>query len=349
MRRLMREIFESGAHLSRETVSALIPLTPAIWPALVERTLELDEQSRDIVYDQAARLLRRRDRLSSRETELLSTVWNCEWAKAHIAVLFGAIHRDIIEVMSTSPDRLAQVSTLKYLFFLTSRFGFQPHVVRGLWFVARFGKYFVRTFKDELALDERDLRVQEAGVPMALAAIGLRRERVRAEISKVLYTSEESSFSAVIRRALVEVLETPTDRRQENERAFREAHAKTIARLSMPPIDWASATPETRDWLRGCSPSLYVDVRVNLWTKTKALAALLQQLSWIVGLEPEHLYLPKGEFAEPWQPRHTLSFLEGLSPELVAVRAPIRAAATPGRNDPCTCGSAKKYKRCCGA
>ncbi|RYF07763.1 MAG: hypothetical protein EOO31_05340, partial [Comamonadaceae bacterium] len=23
--------------------------------------------------------------------------------------------------------------------------------------------------------------------------------------------------------------------------------------------------------------------------------------------------------------------------------------ATPGRNDPCSCGSGKKYKKCCGA
>lgn len=30
-------------------------------------------------------------------------------------------------------------------------------------------------------------------------------------------------------------------------------------------------------------------------------------------------------------------------------RAPLRAAAVPGRNDPCSCGSGKKYKKCCGA
>ena len=28
--------------------------------------------------------------------------------------------------------------------------------------------------------------------------------------------------------------------------------------------------------------------------------------------------------------------------------APIKGDATPGRNDPCPCGSGKKYKRCCG-
>lgn len=28
---------------------------------------------------------------------------------------------------------------------------------------------------------------------------------------------------------------------------------------------------------------------------------------------------------------------------------PIQADKQPGRNDPCPCGSGKKYKKCCGA
>ena len=28
---------------------------------------------------------------------------------------------------------------------------------------------------------------------------------------------------------------------------------------------------------------------------------------------------------------------------------PIEADKEPGRNDPCPCGSGKKYKKCCGA
>ena len=30
------------------------------------------------------------------------------------------------------------------------------------------------------------------------------------------------------------------------------------------------------------------------------------------------------------------------------VDEPVRRAAAPGRNDPCPCGSGKKYKHCCG-
>jgi uncharacterized protein YecA (UPF0149 family) len=30
-------------------------------------------------------------------------------------------------------------------------------------------------------------------------------------------------------------------------------------------------------------------------------------------------------------------------------KAPVLAKAKAGRNDPCPCGSGKKYKKCCGA
>ncbi len=43
-----------------------------------------------------------------------------------------------------------------------------------------------------------------------------------------------------------------------------------------------------------------------------------------------------------WQGRW--KYVDG---EAVAPSA-ARRAATPGRNDPCPCGSGRKYKRCCG-
>jgi preprotein translocase subunit SecA len=34
--------------------------------------------------------------------------------------------------------------------------------------------------------------------------------------------------------------------------------------------------------------------------------------------------------------------------EQPGARRPVKAAVVPGRNDPCPCGSGKKYKKCCG-
>jgi preprotein translocase subunit SecA len=36
------------------------------------------------------------------------------------------------------------------------------------------------------------------------------------------------------------------------------------------------------------------------------------------------------------------------APTSAAAEAPVAAEKKIGRNDPCTCGSGKKYKKCCG-
>jgi SEC-C motif domain protein len=55
----------------------------------------------------------------------------------------------------------------------------------------------------------------------------------------------------------------------------------------------------------------------------------------------ERAYFTRDESA--WAFHSVLSEVD--EPELI----PVQPAATVGRNDPCTCGSGKKYKKCCGA
>ena len=52
--------------------------------------------------------------------------------------------------------------------------------------------------------------------------------------------------------------------------------------------------------------------------------------------------------------------MDGQDPAIIAIRqfwhaqdllpaAPLRTGPKIGRNDPCPCGSGRKYKRCCGS
>ena len=68
--------------------------------------------------------------------------------------------------------------------------------------------------------------------------------------------------------------------------------------------------------------------------------------------EPEaiplaHTPTPQPMFQHKEQPQN-LSY-SGQEPEEAAASEPVRADRKPGRNDPCPCGSGKKYKKCCGA
>jgi hypothetical protein len=51
-----------------------------------------------------------------------------------------------------------------------------------------------------------------------------------------------------------------------------------------------------------------------------------------------------GRFAGALAP----AFLERLNPKGGMRAPPLKPASTIGRNDPCPCGSGRKYKKCCG-
>ena len=42
-------------------------------------------------------------------------------------------------------------------------------------------------------------------------------------------------------------------------------------------------------------------------------------------------------------------YIDGIAAEQPQQQQPVRVAAVPGRNEPCSCGSGKKYKKCHGA
>jgi SWIM/SEC-C metal-binding protein len=73
-------------------------------------------------------------------------------------------------------------------------------------------------------------------------------------------------------------------------------------------------------------------VRVQTRAKAEAVLALCERFGWqvIVGVEPG-------------KPEDVSDVERLLHPE-----QPVQVVSI-GRNDPCTCGSGRKYKKCCGA
>ena len=65
----------------------------------------------------------------------------------------------------------------------------------------------------------------------------------------------------------------------------------------------------------------------------------------IAGLSPEEVASLRLDPSRPGAPSHVAPPCPGAGPAPQAV--PTRSRK-PGRNDPCPCGSGKKYKNCCG-
>ncbi|MBL9008032.1 MAG: SEC-C domain-containing protein [Myxococcales bacterium] len=70
---------------------------------------------------------------------------------------------------------------------------------------------------------------------------------------------------------------------------------------------------------------------------------------YAVKQEGHQLYFPEEtlrQLRRPWVSADTLAILE-TQEAVIGKPQPVRREATPGRNDPCYCGSGQKYKRCC--
>lgn len=63
----------------------------------------------------------------------------------------------------------------------------------------------------------------------------------------------------------------------------------------------------------------------------------------MINAEADHLY-----GLEEWENIYTLDERQAIADTWRRSRTVVKEK-TPGRNDPCPCGSGKKYKKCCGA
>lgn len=81
----------------------------------------------------------------------------------------------------------------------------------------------------------------------------------------------------------------------------------------------------------------------------QALPLLLALTTVISRLDAEALYFPRSflqEFNFPFRPKFVTELLEK-EEALYGPHKPVTAEPRPGRNDPCHCGTGKKYKKCC--
>jgi hypothetical protein len=79
------------------------------------------------------------------------------------------------------------------------------------------------------------------------------------------------------------------------------------------------------------------------------LVHLVLMLPWIARCEAEDFYFPQDFHKHvyvPWRPELAIEMIECEREAWGEVKT-IKVEKTPGRNDPCPCGSKKKYKKCC--
>jgi uncharacterized protein len=140
---------------------------------------------------------------------------------------------------------------------------------------------------------------------------------------------------------------------------LRDRDLPLIALPDQPDVEPDEADDYGAEWATGFVDG--VKLRVDAWGVWCAKDAWIDSL--LVGIETiasgEWMATEVGATAEPLSASDRLELIGGLPYMLhdlhmhriegAVSRTPIRREAAPGRNDPCPCGSGRKFKKCCGA
>jgi hypothetical protein len=352
-RRLLRRLLQRGSGLAREDFTALAALMPLIGKEMVAMALDICEYLKRFHEEYHRHLYRK---ITPEVREELQRHWASEWALGHLAALCG---ERVDDVEALCGERLFQ-SAVNLMLAGNGLSKSTPLVMRAVWGTARAGRALLGDTRDRLQRARTALESLVAG--MALTTMALRHRRTQGEVSKALAryrrglepTAKPDSADELARDLML-LLEQQLADPALQER-YRQMHqedgARALVRYTEPlpegtPLRYTRPEDVPEDLAMPALIHLFCDLPVD--STSMALGTIM--LPWLATATGPALYLP----AQLLDRCKSLFDAEELAQRLArshyarAAAPPARAPARPGRNEPCACGSGKKYKRCCGA
>jgi hypothetical protein len=334
-RALLSRLYECGHALSREefqAIDAWIPLFEAeLWNVLVDVGTRLRDFEGDFRRG-------RYRRLDARMRLGLQTYWNLNWSLGHLAVLLGRRFDWIAERLERAGS--AAVDKLSIFMWPASRSGVTGLVLRGAWAASRAGRRFFDAWiedHDRVISPGRALYLSTGLTTLALRHPE-RRDAVREALLRQLppdmggtATDPPQPWAQSYLRALKTVLDDPEHAREVGARALEQFNRH---------LD-----PESRQ-RAGIATAFTFANGLFAERQPGAICCLLPAVADASAFD---LYLP-ADLLPHWPAKLPDELILDHLAEMqryIGTHAPQRAELKPGRNDPCACGSGKKFKRCC--
>jgi hypothetical protein len=345
--KLVRCFDRAGPTLAREDFEALARWEPLLGDAFLLQTMELDHAVREAFDALALKGKVRR----GRDEGLLEEWWYAFWSWSHWLVL---MHVGDAQARGENLERGAGPEARFHGVIHGAEYGMVSASARTTWAVGRQARALLPALKK---MEHKKLTARIART-LGLAAVAHASKRSRAEARHALThldpasrvdPEEDAGLAKAFERPLLSGIDGAPD--EWTRRLEREMHAIVFEQFLAlgSPIELRSPEDIPRDIVWATVASYDAS-----WFRfTVALGFLAVMAPWLARAAPEDLFLPRA-WAEPR--RFEYSFEDGQLlyedfRRAFGVREveTVRKEAAPGRNDPCTCGSGKKYKRCCGA
>jgi hypothetical protein len=357
MSKLLRRIYDAGDELSREEFIAVSALHPLYTLKLANSLYGAGEHLRE-AREALLPHLRRSDRLKPELHRIARAYWDTFWALGNFSVIMTMSGPDIFERL---PPEVGASMSEGSISWAAVRQGVLSLALKGVWGAARLGKVLLPTYKRLFHESASELTVLDSG--MALVALGTRHARLHAEVRKVLSGGPDidpTQGFGPMAHAIANALTVHYDAAAESPDGMTEIHRHMGANVALRiaqdlPRGAAFRFERAEDVPADLAMTLAVNVAlpfIGHADKTKALFPLFAMLPWVARAAPEDLYLPREYIRathSPWTPENTFRLLRQHRDHYKPAPPPPRSARAPTRNGPCSCGSEKKYKRCCGA
>jgi hypothetical protein len=355
MKKMMQRLYEAGDALSREEIAAMSDVAPLLRRELfgfIADAAKALADARHRIYD----LLGRTDKPKPLWHGMLEAYYKTFWCALHMEVLLSAHGRELFDMVSDGARRELRTGLTGPFFEHDT----DAHVVRAVWSVGKLGRSFLPNYKD--AWGEVHTLSEVVEMALSLAQIGLRHVHARGEVRKVITTlpprfgRAEDAHPGTRRAAqgLASVAEQVFTEPEVVTARLRDAGARYAVWLGQThlPLGHPHRYAQPEEVPADLALPLSVSRDVSFLDDRQTVGVLFYAMPWMARARAEDLYLPRSYvealFAAPWEPEHTLRMFRSAA-KLRRVARADQQAEGPSRSGPCSCGSGKKYKRCCGA
>jgi SEC-C motif len=340
---LLRLVLVKADAVSREEFLAVSAWEPVLAPVFMDLYLSLAGE-----IPLLAPALRRLKGSRGRAGEALHSYWNLVHAASHLALLStmggeSEHYRAITESMPTARAAFA---------FPLTNTGVSRFILVGACAAGRLGKQLLPAYKQALAEDGSLFELIDT--VFALVAIGRRTSRLRAEIAKALDSAPRLARTPAATR-LRELMGTEVAAVCGAAGQLLEGDDQELAtwltELGAGLLDENDRPAPTQlpdDVLRTSALSTYTDGL----TDGRKTALSLSLIAAAARGPAEQFYFERqllDTLRTPWDPSLTELLLAPHRKVERAFNQPARREQRPGPNEPCLCGSGRKYKKCCGA
>ena len=344
VRRLWDEVTTRGPCVSREAMAATVALGRLMEGPFIRLWAKLN-----ITFADALTRMCTRDGFRSFTREGQVEVARVAWTVGHLSVIIGAS-----EVKRQTEGPVADVFRSIDLSALALRFGMVGPYLRALWTMGKLGPLAFplvkNTFRTGTTSDDL------YGSALGLATIGLRFRKYRGEVAKLLAIGprEHEDQALANRRAVGQMALTCLEKVPTREEARATLQvvgaALWVGRCRKLPPDHPLRMTSPDEVPAELAVPLFASMCVDLWTLGFTAAPATALLASAM-LDAEELHFPRAvadamptDGLAAWGPLCCVR----LRKDATRARPSVTAAPKPARNDPCSCGSGQKYKRCCG-